>query len=49
VRDNLKALKIAVGGAADDELIELMQSSRDWLGPDHPPDRGSISLIACGF
>ncbi len=29
VRNNLKALKIAVGAAADDELIELMQSSRD--------------------
>ena len=49
VRDNLKALKIVVGAAADDDLVERMQSSRDWLGPDRPPDRGSISLIACGF
>jgi len=49
VRDNLRALGIAVGAVDDASLSERMASSRDWLGPDRPPDRGSISLIACGF
>ncbi len=49
VRANLGPLAVAVGARDDADLIARMATSLDWLGPDRPVDRGSISLIACGF
>jgi hypothetical protein len=49
VRRNLDALKRSMGTADDSALADRLASSRDWLGPDRPPGRGSITVVASGF
>jgi hypothetical protein len=49
VRRNLDALKLSAGAADDSQLPNLLAASRDWLGRDRPPGRGSITVVASGF
>jgi hypothetical protein len=49
VRRNLTGLSAAVGAADDADLIARLAASRDWMGPDRPAGRGTITVVAGGF
>ena len=49
VRGNLQGLCASVGAANDEELVERLAGNRDWIGPDRPVGRGTITVVAAGF